>query len=160
MSDTIERAETAFEFQANIAQRAAKLLAHSLQNTQEDKLNWRPSCDESSKTRTVMEQVIECIRVNFRIGASLKGADAGDMAEEPTSIEEAVDQLLESGEYLSSAIRVQDYSLFERTFETPMGKLDGRTMITLPVANMYYHFGQISQIQLLYGDDNYYFPKE
>lgn len=145
--------ESAFEFQARQAIGAAKNLAHAVKMTQAERLEWEPKCGEESSTRSVLDQVVECVRVNRRIASWLAG-DFGELSE-PAPIgdaDEAQVQLMASAQTLSDTIRVLDNDVLDREIETAWGPMKGRVLMTIPVANMYYHMGQINFIQRLYGD--------
>lgn len=155
--NTIERTETAFEFQGRQALGAAKNLIAAMKSTHADRLTWQPKAEEASQTRNVFEQVGECIRVN-RMMAMRLSDDMSELPEaaDPTTVEEAEAQLLDSAQAFADAIKKLDGSVMDRMYDVWNG-LPGRVLLTLPVANMYYHMGQINMIQLLYGDTEFHF---
>ena len=61
------------EWQAEAIVGAAKRLAHFVKTTDSEWLGKRPAVDGQSKTRSVLDQVGECIRTNRRMAGILSG---------------------------------------------------------------------------------------
>jgi len=152
---------TVFDWQAQQTEQAAKMLAHTLKHTEADRLAWKPSADAKSETRSAMEQVHECIRVNASVAARLQGGEApagGDAY--PEDAEGAGRKLVQGASSLAEVIRRLRPEVLETMFPSPMGEFPGAFMISLPASNMMYHVGQINYIQTLYGDTEFRFPQD
>lgn len=147
------------DWQAYLVERAAMTLAHFVASTESERLNWKPSLDGKVHTRSVFEQVQECVGVNRRFAALLRGDSPAGAPE--ISIEDsqtAQSMLIESAQELGAAIRGLGPDALEQEFETKMGPLTGAILLELPLANMQYHSGQVNMIQLLYGDEEFHVP--
>src|SRR5438105_9512838 len=72
----VEAGMTVFEWQATYIERAAGFLAHFVRTTDPDWIDKCPTADEKSKTRSVLDQVAECVTANRRAAAALSGKDA------------------------------------------------------------------------------------
>src|SRR5438128_1227288 len=133
---------TVLEWQADSIIAAAKRLAHFVKTTEPDWLGKRPAVDDRSKTRSVLDQVGECIRTNRRMAAILSGtAPSGAQPQdgEVTDPEAGCEMLMESARELSAVVRAQDESMMARTYELPFGQFPGSFCITVPAWNMIYH---------------------
>ncbi|HLK59272.1 MAG TPA: DinB family protein [Chthonomonadaceae bacterium] len=148
---------TVFDYQARIIERTAASLAYWLQMTAPDRVNWKPTVEGSAPTRSAIEQIQECIRVNRTFAAKLSGhePDHGNAPAELTS-EEAQQQLISSAKELAAVVRGLDEDSLSRDYTLSWGTLPGLILIELAVANMSYHGGQINLIQLLYGDEKFH----
>src|SRR4051812_45602767 len=98
---------TVAQYQARIIEKCAHFLAHFVMHTAEDRLRWRPAFDENSKTRSVLEQIGECIFANERFVYYLRDetpppapAELDDFA----SAEEAASRIRESGIRLAEIV--------------------------------------------------------
>jgi hypothetical protein len=152
-------ATSLFEWQASVTVGAAKNLAHWILRTRTDKLRWRPSTDPESESRNIFEQMEECVRVNRLIARWLQDDLAAEVkAVQLDSAEQTMAELVSSAEQLAAVIRDLNESVLARVFETQWGPLSGRELIVIPMANMYYHGGQVNFVQCLYGDTEMHFP--
>jgi hypothetical protein len=64
---------TVTEYVAEQTERMAEALAHFIQSTCPDRLDWQPSGENNAETRSALEQVSECIQVNRMMAALLTG---------------------------------------------------------------------------------------
>jgi hypothetical protein len=62
-----------FEFQVDKIERMAASPAHFVATTAQDRSDWCPATDEKSRTRSVMQQISECVGVNRYTAALLRG---------------------------------------------------------------------------------------
>lgn len=149
------------DFMAEQTERAGRVVAHFVATTATDKLTWRPSVEGSAETRSVLEQVGECVAVNLFFAAKLRGEDlplprGGFVGPEFKDGEEAQAQLIASADELATAIRNMDDALLEQTFVLRRGPTAGKNLIMMAYRNMAYHGGQINLIQLLAGDAEFH----
>ena len=153
----IERLElvNAQEFQARKTERIALALAHYVETTPPDKLDWIPSIGEQSCARSVMDQVSECIACN-RMVCDLLGCEHCDDPIQITDAATARAALVKSAAEVASAIRVQTDESLTRNYVTQMMTMSGEILIDIPYRNMVYHGGQINQTQLLLGDREFH----
>ena len=98
------------EYMAAQTERMTDSLAHFIATTHDDKLQWQPQTEGSAPTRSVLEQVAECVVVNRMIAAGLRGeTPSPPTASGPalilTSGAEAQEQVRASGVELAAAIR-------------------------------------------------------
>ena len=147
-----------FEWQGQSTEAASKRLAHFVKTTREDWLENCPKCDDASNTRSVMDVVSECIRVNCRFTALLEGQAFAEDDTIWTDPDEACSLLIDSASQVGSAIAKQDDSVLGKTFELPFGTFPGAVIISIPAWNMIYHAGQINYVQRLYGDIEFHMP--
>jgi hypothetical protein len=140
------------EWNARNIEGSADRVAYWVTTTREGRLNWKPSADPESKTRSVLEQIDECINANYRIAAMLSGETPPAPAAAPTSAGEASDKLIASAKALATVVRELDEASLARELQTPMGSLPGAVLAGIAAMNMVYHGGQINFIQCLYGD--------
>jgi len=151
------------QWQARLIEKSATILATFVESTPEDRLRWRPSIDDQSKTRSVLEQVGECIYANVRFRHVLLGeAVPAAPAEWDTfaSAEEAVMQLKNSAKELADVVAGLDSAGLAKEYMTHRGPMPGALAMQFPVRNMTYHMGQINMIQLLYGDAEFHITEE
>jgi hypothetical protein len=149
---------TIFEWQAAMAEKQAVMLAHWVKTTQSDWLEKSPAVDSSSKARTIMDQVGECIRVNRRAAALLKGEEPALPATDGLTPDAACSQLIDSAKEYADVVRTLDESMLANKYTLPWGEVDGAFMISMPIQNMAYHGGAINYIQTLYGDTEFHVP--
>jgi uncharacterized damage-inducible protein DinB len=165
MSDAVvERTAlpTVYEWQAKQIEQAGATLAFWVKTTREDKLAWQPKAEgEDSKTRSIYDQIAECSQVNRRFTQILQGTDPGPWQEAPqyTSSEAAQADIVVSAGDLANVVRQLDDGALDRTYTTARGSMTGAFTIALALNNMFYHGGQINQIQMLYGDTEFRFPE-
>ena len=149
------------EYMAEQIERMGSALAHFAAATAEDRLTWQPSVEGSAPTRSVLEQIAECISVNHSFAALLRGegAPTGAMTlPELKNMQEAETQLRDSAETLASAVRALDDEGLRHTFQTRRGATTGKNLMMAAYRNMAYHAGQINLIQLLAGDADFHVP--
>jgi hypothetical protein len=154
---------TAIEWHAGLLQRAALFLAHAVEKTPPDKLNWRP-CPEGDdpNTRTPLHQLAECATVNRRFAALFRG----ETVEGPLQFEayKSADQgrsdLKASANELAAAIKDAGDGVFDKKYKTSFGEMPGSVLMEISLSNMHYHSGQICQNQLMYGDTVFHIPPE
>lgn len=151
-----------FHWQAKLVRRSAHLLAHFLEQTRPERLNWRPYLPESAEMRSAFDIVFECAKVNRRFSALLQDRDAAPMEKEHSyrSLQEATSDILSSAEELATIIEGLPEAAMDKQYKTQSGQVSGRFLLELPVNNMYYHGGQINMIQLLYGDPEFHAPAD
>ncbi len=154
---------TVVAFQARQIEKAAKIMAHFVESTREDRLRWRPSTEPGSQTRSVMELVGECIFANRRFlsflhgGPIIKSPENLDLYE---SVNEATSALKVSADELAAEIRKLQAQDLDRVITTHRGPMPLALAIQFPLRNMTYHMGQINMIQLLYGDTEFHVTEE
>jgi hypothetical protein len=154
------------EYMATQTERMTDSLAHFIATTREDKLSWQPQLEGSAPTRSVLEQLAECVVVNRMIAALLRGETPPPPAvgAAPPLVlatgAEAQEQLRASGMELASAIRTMTEEDLERTYQHPRGQFLGANLIMMPLRNMAYHAGQINLIQMLAGDPEFHVPPQ
>jgi hypothetical protein len=149
-----------FEWQAMLTEQGAEALAHWVETTEESRLNWKPSADSTSDTRSVLELAQECITVNNRFAAILSGGESsvgGDVSAITTAAE-VREALVASAAALAAAIRGLDESALGKKYTLPFGEMPGSFCIAIPLGNMQYHGGQVNYIQRLYGDTEFRVP--
>ena len=154
---------TLAQWQARQIEKAAHIMAVFVESTPDDKLRWRPMIDENSKTRSILEQVGECIFANIRFWHVLSGETPPAPPAEFdtfTSIHDATSQLKESARVLAELVRKMDSEALAKDYATHRGPMPGALAMQFPVRNMTYHMGQINMIQLLYGDTEFHIDEE
>jgi len=141
-------------WQARQIEKAARILVDFVEATKEDRLRWRPSTEEASKTRSVLEQVGACVFANVRFRCYLLGetAPAADAFEAFSSVKEAKEALESTADALAVEIRKLGSDDMMREVQTHRGPMPVALAIQIPLRDMVYHMGQINMIQLLYGD--------
>ena len=153
------------EYMAIQTERMTDSLAHFLATTHEDKLQWQPQTEGSAPTRSVLEQIAECVVVNRMIAAGLRGEtpsppSASGPALILTNGTDAQEQVRTSGAELATAIRTMTEADLERMYQHPRGQFLGANLIMMPLRNMAYHAGQINLIQMLAGDPEFHVPPQ
>lgn len=151
------------EYVARQTERMAESLAHFLATTSEDKLKWCPELDGSAGSRSVLEQVSECIAVNHMMAKLLRGeAVNAAPGAYPTiafaDCNDAQQRLLASAKDLADALRGMTDEDLQREYQHPRALMRGENMIIMALRNMAYHAGQINYIQMLYGDAEFHVP--
>ncbi len=154
---------TVQEYIAGQTERTAEFLAHFIATTPADKQQWQPQVEGSAPTRSALEQAEECVSVNRRIAAVLRGETppAPDPAAPPFTIataDEAKTLLAESAAELSAVIRTLTAEGMAKTYTLRSGQFVGENLIMMPLRNMIYHVGQINLIQMLCGDPEFHLP--
>ena len=146
---------TISQWQARLIEKTAAILATFVDSTPEDKLRWRPTIDDHSQTRSILEQVGECVFANVRFFHILQGevppAPPTEWDNFPSK-QDAIVELRRSANALAEVVRHLDMDALIREYPTHRGPMPGALAIQFPVRNMTYHMGQINMIQLLYGD--------
>lgn len=151
------------QWQARQIVKASKFLVKFVDSTREDKLRWRPATDESSITRSVLEQAGECIYANVRFRHVLLGEAPPPPPTEWdcfSSAAEAISQIRDSADRLAEVIGAMDNEALAKEYVTHRGPMPGALAIQFPLRNMTYHMGQINMIQLLYGDKDFHIDEE
>ncbi len=147
-----------FEWQGQATESASKRLAHFVRTTREDWLEKCPKAEVASETRSIMDQVSECIRVNRRFTAMLEGCEVVPDDTVWTDPEEACSLLADSASRLAAVIAKQDDSVLGKIFDLSFGQFPGAAVISIPAWNMIYHAGQVNYVQRLYGDIEFHRP--
>ena len=146
------------EYVAEQTERVATALADFVGTTDPARLSWEPSLEGGGKGRSVLDQMAECIAVNFRFAALLRGEPAPEAPAAPQSAADAQAQIVASAEQLAAAIRALTDSDLEKPLSLPRGALPLSRAILVPYRNMAYHAGQINFIQMLAGDSEFHSP--
>jgi hypothetical protein len=154
-----------FEYQARKIERMAASLAHFITATDPARLDWRPTVDEKSQTRSVLAQAGECVAANRYTAALLRGENTppipgrdGNPLVTLASSDEAEQQLIASGQELAAAVRALEEGALAHLYPHWRGPVQGEVMIEVAYRNMAYHAGQINMIQLLAGDTEFHVP--
>lgn len=150
------------EFQSEKVERIAQSFAHFVSTTPEDKLNWRPAAQANSDTRSVLDQVGECVVINRLVAALIRGesVSAPDREKMPafSGSQQAQAELIASGREVAEAIRSLGDTALTRSFVSWRGPVSGAVLIEIPYRNMAYHVGQVNFIQCLLGDTTFHTP--
>ncbi len=147
------------EFQARKVLRIAGALAHFVETTPADKLDYCACLDEKSCTRTVLDQVRECVACNRYITALISGGENSASSDKPiTSAQTAREEIMISAEELAAALRLMPDAYLTKSFMMPSMTVTGEVLIDLPTRNMSYHSGQINFLQMLLGDGDSHVP--
>src|SRR5262249_25165578 len=111
---------TVQEFQARKILRIAQTLAHFVATTPAEKLDWCPCLDEKSCTRSVLDQIRECVACNRYIACLLGSGEIASAAGRPISdAQTAQEQLLLSAEELAAMVRVMPEESLAKPFTMP-----------------------------------------
>lgn len=151
------------DFVARQTERMAESLAHFIASTPADRLVWHPKLENEQATRSILEQIGECISVNRGLTTLLR---TGELTLPPEgwpevifdSGQEAQEQLVVSARELGETIRVLTPEDLTRTFSHPRGPILGEHILLMGYRNMAYHAGQLNFIQTLYGDTEFHVP--
>src|SRR5215470_12436687 len=93
------------EFQARKVLRIARTLAHFVATTPADKLDCCPCLDEKSCTRSVLDQISECVACNRYITTLISGGENSVSPGKPiTDAQTAQEELLLSAEELAAVL--------------------------------------------------------
>lgn len=154
---------TVQEFQARRIERIADSLAHFVRTTRPDRLDWSPAAEGGAETRSMLEQIEECIVVNDLFAALLRGERVDREAARNrrldfVDVEDACRQLQASAEALAAVVRGLSDADLTRQYPFWRGPTPGERVIEMPYRNMAYHAGQINFIQTLYGDTEFHAP--
>ncbi|HLJ53760.1 MAG TPA: DinB family protein [Chthonomonadaceae bacterium] len=149
------------EYIARQTERVGEALAHFIATTPEDRLVWHPAVEGGAPTRSILEQAAECVSVNRRIAALLRGAT--EQSGTPPAVkfangQDAQEQVVISARELAAAIGSMTEADLSRSYEHPRGQMSGENIIIMPLRNMAYHAGQANFIQILYGDTEFHVP--
>jgi hypothetical protein len=150
-----------FDWHATMIEHQAKMLAHTLETTPEERLIWCPKAEnEESKCRTALDQAGECIRVNNRFAAVLSGRDPAAGEEGDLTPQNAPQRVRESAATFAAVVRNLKEEDLGTVHDLGFAKLPAAGILEIGLANTAYHIGQINQIQLLYGDTEFRFPQD
>ena len=154
----------AMEWPAGVIERAAKTLAYWVETTNQDRLDWCPQTEDSSKTRCIKAQIEECIGLNLGLAAALRGETPSSDKDVHASGKEELDRksmirgLASSGKELAEAIRGYNPADLDKEINLGFGPFPAAMLIEIAAGNLWYHGGQINMVQLLYGDTEFRFP--
>lgn len=146
------------DYVAEQTERVATALADFAATTAPDRLSWELSAEGGGQTRTILDQISECVGVNFRFAALLRGEPAPEASPALQTVAGAQKQLTASAEALAAAIRGLSDDALETLIQMPRGPLLTRNLMLAPYRNMAYHAGQINFIQMLAGDTEFHAP--
>ncbi|HZO92103.1 MAG TPA: DinB family protein [Chthonomonadaceae bacterium] len=151
------------DYVARQTERMAEALAHFVATTPDDRLVWHPAMEGSAPTRSILEQISECVTVNRLYAAMLRGeAVAWPTGGWPdihfANGQDAQEQLVTSARQLAEAIRTLEDAALNREFQHPRAQIRGENLILMGYRNMAYHAGQANFIQTLYGDAEFHVP--
>lgn len=156
---------TVQQFQAENIRRSAANLAHFVATTKPDFLDYTLVLgDDAGLSRSIIEQVAECVQVNRAITALLTGDVERMKALRAAPLETFADaaamqqSLVESAEALASVVEALPDDALESRFAHWRGQLKGSLVIEIPSRNMIYHSGQVNYIQCLSGDAEFHLP--
>ena len=144
---------TVMEYVADQVERMGENYCHFILTTRSDRLDWQPAIEGSAPTRSILEQVAECITVNHGVASIIRGGGVSPAPQvTPATASDACSLLTASIDDLAAAIRGMSESDLDREFTHPKAIVFGRNLIMMPLRNMGYHIGQLNLIQMLYGD--------
>ena len=151
------------EYMAEQIERMGQTLAHYVGTTDAARLTWQPRIEGSAPTRSVLEQVGECVVINRHFAALLRGESptmpAGSwIGPDFADGQDAQTQLIASATELAQAVRIFPDADMPRTYTLRRGTTTGSNLIMMAHRNMAYHAGQINLIQLLTGDAEFHMP--
>lgn len=149
---------TVQDYIAEQTERVAAALADFAATTAPDRLHWELAAEGGGQTRSVLDQITECVSVNFRFAALLAGVAAPEASPALQTITEAQEQLIASAGALAATIRSLSDDALETPIQMPRGPLLTRNLMLAPYRNMAYHAGQINFIQTLAGDSEFHSP--
>ncbi|MCS6776554.1 MAG: DinB family protein [Chloroherpetonaceae bacterium] len=151
------------DYVARHTERMAENLAHFVATTPDDKLVWHPAVANQAPTRSVLEQISECVNVNRAFATLIRTGKLDTPPGEWPPIHfanglDAQEQLVHSARELAEAIRSMSEADLHRAYHHPRGPILGENLILMGYRNMAYHAGQINFIQTLYGDTEFHVP--
>jgi hypothetical protein len=154
---------TVQEFQAGCIERAGRTVAFFLETTLPERRDWKPAVEGAAGMRSALDMVGECILLNRTTADILRGGSPPTTS--PIHLPrpfadpaEAGPMLEESARELANVVRSMTDADLTREFVSRRGPMPGANLIEVPLRNMYYHGGQINQLQLMYGDTEYRLP--
>jgi hypothetical protein len=151
------------EWQARQAEAVAGAVSHWVMTTDQTKLDWTPELNGNRCCRSVYDQIEECAGVLNGIAKLVRGQEWPPEEEKEKadykSGEEACEALKAAAANYAAAMRSADESVLDGTFKMPWGEAPASFMISLAVANMNYHGGQINAIQMMLGDQEFHFQR-
>lgn len=151
------------DYVARQTERMAEGLAHFVATTPADRLVWHPTVPGASPTRSILEQISECVQVNRYLAALLRHSEATPYGPDTPPIPftdglDAQEQLIGSARELAASISGMSDADLAATYAHPRGPMLGENVILAPLRNMAYHAGQINLIQILSGDPVFHVP--
>jgi hypothetical protein len=149
------------EYVARQTIRLADGFAHFLSTTPDDRLVWHPTLPGAAPTRSMLEQVSECVSVNRLLAAVLRHGEALPMPAESIDFANGLDaqeHLVSSARELAAAISAMSEHDLAGSYIHPRGVMLGENIIMMGLRNMAYHTGQVNLIQILYGDADFHVP--
>ena len=151
------------EYVARQTERMADSLAHFIATTPADRLVWHPTLEGAGPTRSILEQVGECVSVNRLLAAVIRGGHVPTPEPDAPPMrfangQDAQEQLVISARELAAAIATMTEADLSRIYEHPRARMAGENMIMMGLRNMAYHAGQANFIQILYGDTEFHVP--
>lgn len=146
------------EYVAEQTERIAAALADFVGTTDPACLGWEPALEGSGQTRSVLDQIAECVSVNSLFAALLRGTVVPEDTPAPQNAAEAQAQIVASAGELAAAICAVPDEALEDSLETPRGAVLVKNLVLASYRNMAYHAGQINFIQMLAGDTEFHTP--
>ena len=150
----------AMEYEAGVIERTANTLAYWIETTPQERLDWTPTAEASSKSRSVRDQAEEVIKFNRGIAAVLRGesTDLNAPYEAPATQAGLVREIAASGKEFADAVRTLSPESLQKTHDFGFGAFPLGAWIEICQGNMMYHGGQVNYIQTLFGDTEFRFP--
>ncbi len=147
-------------YAADQTERIAASLAHFVATTDPARLDWELPTEGAGYTRSILDQIAECVERNHRFAALLRGepAPATLLAPRFTDGQDAQAQLVSSAGELAVVIRAVADDALETLIQTPRGGAPIKNLMLAAYRNMAYHAGQINFIQTLAGDAEFHAP--
>jgi response regulator RpfG family c-di-GMP phosphodiesterase len=137
------------------------MLAYNYDKTLEDKREWQPKTDDSSKTRSAkeqMEEVVSTLESTIQALRTRRGANTETTKQEGDSLTEQVRKL---GDELAEEVAKMSDEDLGASLRGPGGhEQPAIRAVTMVTANVVYHLGQVAFIQTLYGDTEFHVPPE
>jgi hypothetical protein len=145
-------------YAADQTERMAASLAHFVATTDPSRLGWELSAEGGGHTRSILDQIAECVVVNRRFAALLRGEPAPAPTPRFTDGQDAQAQIVSSAGELAVAIRAVADDALETLIQTPRGGAPIKNLMLAAYRNMAYHAGQVNFIQILAGDAEFHAP--
>ena len=142
----------------------AEGFVHFVKLTPADRRDWQIEIQDGTHTRSMIDQMGECVVVN-RLFARLLSGEI--VSPEEIALQEQIiigvddieKQLLESANALAKAIAALPDDGLEKVYTHPRGfQIRGEKLVLMGFRNMTYHVGQVNFIQTLYGDHVFQAP--
>jgi hypothetical protein len=145
---------------AEQVERIADSIAHFVETTAPEALDWKPENPGSAGSRSILQMVAECVAVNRRFTAKLSHADSEGI-QEPVleNSGDAVKQIIDSGRRFAAVIRDLSDDALAADYLHKGNHVSGDYLIVGAYRNMAYHSGQINLIQMLKGDPEFHRPQ-